>query len=212
MDPITRLSEIFRHFPGIGPRQAKRFVYYLLTRDKKVLKELSDHLLELRDIVRMCEDCYRFFEFKPHTSATSDAKCSICRNTHRDRTLIMIVAKDQDLETIEKSKTFHGVYFVLGGTIPLLDKAPEQAVRLREFRKRIEKGIKEDNLAEVIIAQNMNTEGEYTSSFIQGELEEMKQKHPFIISLLGRGLSTGTELEYSDSETLKFALGSRIKR
>ncbi|MEK9185117.1 MAG: toprim domain-containing protein, partial [Patescibacteria group bacterium] len=118
-----------------------------------------------------------------------------------------IVSRDVDLEIIEKSHSFNGKYFVLGGTVPILDKNPETRIRSRELLKRIE--VLDGTLKEIILALNANSEGENTTDYLKSILSPVVTKHSIKISILGRGLSTGTELEYSDSDTIKNALKNR---
>jgi recombination protein RecR len=98
---------------------------------------------------------------------------------------------------------------VLGGTVPILEKEPERKVRSRELLKTVEKRAKEEGLKEVILAISFNSEGENTAQYIKDILSPLCEKYSLKITLLGRGLSTGTELEYSDSETIKNALKNR---
>lgn len=217
MNPIERLTEIFRHFPGIGERQAKRFVYYLLSRDKEALSSLSKTIESLRDTVLQCALCARMFEKKNNAGATmqnqnSETVCSICTNHDRDTELLMLVPRDQDLDVIEKSRTYKGLYFVLGGTIPLLEKNPSMRIRQDKLLKRIFEAPSDKKPTEIIIATNLNADGEFTKDYIQNLLADKARTAGISVSTLGRGLSTGTELEYSDSDTLKFALQSRIKK
>lgn len=206
MDSLKKLSEVFRQFPGIGPRQAGRFVYYLLTKDKKYLDELSKILGNLKNEVAKCANCQRFFLNRKRNGAV--LLCGICSDNNRDQSLLMIVAKDADFETIEKGKTFNGLYFVLGGTVPILEKEPENRVRARELSERIKKSAN-NGLKEIIMALNANPEGENTSDFVTKLIKPIIEGKNIKISVLGRGLSTGAELEYVDPDTLKSALKNR---
>jgi recombination protein RecR len=120
----------------------------------------------------------------------------------------MIVAKDVDLDAIEKSRVYDGHYFVLGGSLPLFDKELESKIRSKELLRRIESGVK-TGLKEIILALSLNAEGEHTRESVESLLSPLVNKHGIEIYTLGRGLSTGTELEYSDSETIKNALLSK---
>lgn len=203
MNSIEKLTQIFSQFPGIGPRQARRFVYYLLTRNNGTLQELSKNILDLKNDVTMCADCHRFYEKKNiHTSF-----CSICSNENRDHTVLMLVQRDVDLESIEKNGEFKGTYFVLGGSVPILEKEPEKRIRIHELRIMIEK--KKEELKEIIIAMNWNPEGENTADYVEKFLNSIINNDKIKISHLGKGLSMGTELEYADKDTLKNALRNR---
>jgi len=204
MDTVNKLTEIFKNFPGIGPRQAKRFVYFLLTRNKSYLKDFTNLIEELQKETLICQECFRYFtKIKQNTGL-----CDICQAKNRDQNSLMIVARDIDLENIEKSHSFNGKYFVLGGTIPILDKNPETKIRIKELISIAENKALKD-LKEIILGFSVNPESEYTSQFIIRTLSPLITKYNLKISHLGRGLSTGTELEYSDSDTIKSALENR---
>lgn len=196
MDSIRRLEEIFSHFPGIGPRQARRFVYYLQGRSSGAVNELADLIREVRVSTSECASCHRFF-----LGGQNAGLCKICADQSRDHSSLMIVARDSDLETVEKSGAYRGVYFVLGGTVPILDKEPEKRVRLRALLDRARAG----GIQEIILSLNATPEGENTADLVRERLAGAAPK----ISILGRGLSTGAELEYVDADTIKNALQNR---
>jgi recombination protein RecR len=208
MDTIEKLVEIFKSFPGIGPRQAKRFVYFLLTRNKSYIKEFTTLVEELQKEIQICPECFQYFTKGKSTSPL----CEICSSKNRDEKVLMIVARDIDLENIEKSHSFDGKYFVLGGTIPILDKNPENRIHLKELLTTVEKKASQKNnesLKEIILGFSINPESEYTADFVIQALNPLITKYNLKISHLGRGLSTGTELEYSDADTIKNALKNR---
>ena len=204
MDSIHKLTKIFSEFPGIGPRQAKRFVYFLLSRNEAYLNELIDLVKEIKKNIKLCQECFRYFPKDTHNSTL----CDVCRNPNRSNNVLMVVSRDVVFENIEKSHSFDGKYFVLGGTVPILDKSPETKIRLRDFLTKIENK-SQKGLKEIILGLNANPDGEYTGQFITEALASLINKHDLKISRLGRGLSTGTELEYSDSDTIKSALENR---
>lgn len=205
MNSLEKLTEIFKHFPGIGPRQAKRFVYFLLTRNKNYIKEFTGLIESLQMEVQICEDCFRYYT-KNHDNKN---RCNICLSKNREENVLMIVARDIDLENVEKSHSFNGKYFVLGGTIPILDKNPEQRIHLKELLLAIENKAKNHGLKEIILGFSLNPESENTADFVLQTLSPLITKYNLKISHLGRGLSTGTELEYSDADTIKSALENR---
>jgi len=213
MNDKDKLAELFRKFPGIGPRQAKRMVYHLLTEDKNTIYDLSKLIGNLKDKISICSLCFRYYE-KTNLNAEKNI-CPTCLNPNRNQEIIMIVSRDVDYESIEKSGVYKGMYFVLGGTIPFLSKNPHEVVRVKELFKIMPLRIK-NGLKEIIFALNANPEGENTTAIIEKKLKEFLQtvetENPanlIIISKLGRGFSTGTEVEYSDKETLKNAISSR---
>lgn len=199
MNSIDKLAELFKSFPGIGPRQARRFVYFLLSRNSGFSEELVRGIEGLKAEIRQCAECRRFF----HSPTRQSVLCSICSNASRDASLLMLVPRDVDLEAVEKSSAYEGYYFVLGGVIPILEKEPEKRIRLTELEARL----KNPSIKEVILAMNANQDGEHTAEFIKERFKDA----PFSFSELGRGLSTGAELEYADPETLKNALLHRTK-
>lgn len=200
MNSIEKLTEIFRSFPGIGPRQAKRFVYYLLSRNGSYSQDLIEAIKNLKKEIAQCESCQRFYAKNGHESDF----CNICSDDARDTSMLMIVPKDIDLEAVEKSGSFKGYYFVLGGIVPILEREPDKRIRLSKLEARIKR---DKNIKEIILAMNANADGEHTADFIK----EKYKGGTFIFSTLGRGLSTGTELEYADPETLKNAFLHRTK-
>ena len=198
MDDTQKLIELFKEFPGIGPRQAKRFVYFLLNRNPAYANDLVRLISEVRSTVHVCDTCFRFF---PHTRSTT---CPTCMDANRDKASLMLVSGDVDYENIEKTGLYNGYYFILGGTVPILEKNPEKRIRQKDLLEIVKEKTK-DELTEIIIALSYNPEGENTLTYLKEILSPFKVK----ISTLGRGLSTGTELEYSDSETIKNALKNR---
>lgn len=204
MDHLNRLNDLFKQFPGIGPRQAKRFTYFLLGTSEAFRATLAKEVTELSSRVTLCDSCYRFFDRKN----MDHSRCVICRDKDRDHESLMIVAKDVDLEAIEKSKVYGGYYFVLGNSLSLLEQAPESKIRTQELVLTIEHRVKE-GLKEIILALSLNSEGEHTREYIENFIAPLVKSYSLKVTVLGRGLSTGTELEYSDAETIKNALLGR---
>jgi recombination protein RecR len=205
MNPIQKLSEILSELPGIGPRQAKRIVYFLLTRDKKFLNDMSALIADIKGEISVCTSCNRFFQ----KGKGRNELCNICSDPNRNAASLMVVSRDVDLDNMERTKAYDGLYFVLGGTVPILEKEPEKKIRERELLKIVEERSKSKTLKEVIFALNANPEGENTRDHLARRLGPVVNAHSFKLSTLGRGLSTGSELEYSDSDTLKNALKNR---
>ncbi len=197
---IQKLRECFGRFPGIGPRQAQRFVYWLLSENPSFIKELSELLIKLRQDAKQCDKCFRFF-------AGTENICRLCAGQNRDDLRLLVVEKDADLENIEKTGVYNGRYFVLGDIIPFGQTIPKN-IQLKEFFARAEHDAK-NGLKEVILAFNADAEGDNTTRYIEKIMEPLAQKYPLKVSRFGRGLSTGTELEYIDRDTLKNALENR---
>ena len=202
MDSIEKLTEIFKEFPGIGERQAKRFVYFLMARNNEYTSNLSKLILELKKEVSQCKECFKFFL----ENKGANSLCEICASSNTDTTLLMIVEKDSDLESMKKSRIYGGKYFILGGLVPIVEKNTKQRVRIEELKQRI---LSNKDLKEIILAFSLNPQGDHTDSYVRGELRELIEKNGIKVSSLGKGLSTGTELEYSDNDTLRNALKNR---
>lgn len=204
MDAIEKLAEIFKEFPGIGERQAKRFVYFLMSRSGAYNENLSNLISDLKKDVAQCKECFRFF-IKQDKARTS-VVCDICSNTNTDPTTLMVVEKDSDLESIRKSRVYNGKYFILGGLVPIVEKTTKSRIRIEELKQALASN---KNIKEVILAFSLNPQGDHTDSYVRDQIKDVAQKSGIKISSLGRGLSTGTELEYSDNDTLKNALKNR---
>ncbi|MFA6273896.1 MAG: toprim domain-containing protein [Candidatus Paceibacterota bacterium] len=211
MDTTEKLTEIFKEFPGIGERQAKRFVYFLMSRNPDYAKTLSSLISELKKEVLQCKECFRFFIFNKEKSKI----CEICANPNVDSSTLMIVEKDFDLESVRKSKTYHGKYFILGGLVPVVEKNTHSKVRIKELLEKISaeggsaSGGKKDRLNEIILAFALSPQGNHTDFYLRNQIKDLCESLNIKISSLGRGLSTGTELEYSDNDTIKNALKNR---
>ncbi len=208
MDNLHRLEELFTKFPGIGPRQAKRFVYYLLSKSPSYIKEFTQLLEEVKKMSSECEQCHRIFTGT--TKSTHAKLCSICADTSRDSSTLMIVARDSDFETVERSGAYKGLYFILGGTVPILDKEPDKRIRLKLLLEEVSG--KSGKLKEIILSLNATPDGEHTATIIKEALGKVLPNSPLQstkVTILGRGLSTGAELEYVDSDTIKNALQNR---
>lgn len=220
MDIISKLTEYFRQFPGIGPRQSKRFVYHLLVQNNAYREQLAKLIVELGKTIEVCQSCYRFFPLGSKRMTV----CAICSDESRSKETLLVVSRDVDFENIEKSHSYTGKYFILGGSVPILEKDPESRVRSKELVRTVEERARPANandpanlmgddtaprLKEIIVALNLTPEGENTQYYIEQVLAPLAEKYGIKISTLGRGLSTGLELEYSDSETIKNALKNR---
>jgi recombination protein RecR len=195
-DKVEELTAAFARFPGIGPRQAKRFVYYLLSTQSGERDKLTELIQSLAASVKQCAECRRFW-------SGNGVLCNYCSDISRDDSLLMLVEKDQDLTAVERAGTYRGRYFVLGGTITLSGKG---SIRERELVKAVEDK-KVRGLAEIVLALSATSEGENTADHVRRLL--MPYRDTTRITALGRGLATGSELEYADRETLSSALQNR---
>jgi len=200
MDSFSKLVDFFKQFPGTGPRQARRFVYFLLSKDPELIETMAKEMVELRKATRQCAECFLYFPKQ------NGPLCGVCSSDATDRSILVVVEKDADQEIVRKSGSFKGLYFILGGLLPILEKNPAEKIRIRELLSRV-KTLEKNGLKEIILALSANPEGENTFQYIKRTLEPVAQK--IKITSLGRGLSTGAELEYSDSDTLSHALKNR---
>jgi recombination protein RecR len=202
MNIIEKLTEIFKEFPGIGERQAKRFAYFLMARDSAYSENLSALIKELKKDTLQCTQCFRFFI----SNSKKEKVCEICADSTLDPSTLLIVEKDSDLESIHKSGVYNGKYFILGGLVPIVEKNTNSRVRINELIKKIQN---EKGLKEIVLAFSSNPQGNHTDFYVRNQIKNIGESAGIKISSLGKGLSTGTELEYSDNDTLKNALKNR---
>ena len=198
MNTLDRLIAQFEKFPGIGARQARRFAFYILTLPKDRTAELASLITSLNETVTECPSCRRFFA----RNGDRDGLCSLCADTLRDRTKLLVVERDSDIQSIERSGVYDGMYFVLGGSVPLLNANDTEKLRGGGLKRVVEDRLKE-GLSEIILAFSVNPDGENTERYVKTLLRELLEPTNVAISHLGRGLSTGSELEYADPETLR---------
>src|SRR3990167_6338598 len=185
MSPIDRLSALFEKFPGIGPRQASRFVQYLLVISPAVRQEIAEQIRALGTQTAQCKKCYRWFPKSQQGSTLNspgvkvEPWCDICADEHRDKAMLFVVEKDADIDNVERSN-YKGLYFVLGGIIPLAAEEPEKHIRMREILKRAET----EKPAEIILGLSATTEGDHTREILAEKLRGLSK-----ISSLGRAVS-----------------------
>ena len=207
MDIIDKLSEVFKEFPGIGERQARRFVYFLMYKNSTYTENLSMLLSDLKKEVAQCRECFRFFIMDKGKTPPKDGQvCDICASINIDSSTLLVVEKDSDLESVKKSRVYNGKYFILGGLVPIVEKNTKSRVRIEELKKKISDS---KELKEIILAFSLNPQGDHTDLYVREQIKDLAEKSGIKISSLGKGLSTGTELEYSDNHTLKNALKNR---
>ena len=200
MNPIEELKNLLMRFPGIGPRQAERFVYFLLHSHDSYKNNLANAIKNLQNRTRKCVSCERFFITEKNTEL-----CNICSDKSRDKTQLLIVEKETDIDKIELSGIYNGIYFISQGTVTPLDDSEKHTRFLQRIKNKIST---EKELAEIILAFSATFDGEYSLKYLKEELE--KDFSDIKISFLGRGLSSGSEIEYADSETLRYALKNRF--
>ncbi|MBI2588004.1 recombination protein RecR [Candidatus Azambacteria bacterium] len=193
--PIKTFIAEFSNLPGLGPRTAARLAFWLLKKSPEEIQRIANALIDLKTSVHICTQCFNATE-------NGQGLCTICRDPNRNQKQILVIEKETDLASLEKAKAYHGVYHVLGGTISPLDPASVEQIRFPELVERVKKlteGV------EVILATNPTTEGDFTAMQIERALKPLGTK----ITRLGRGLPTGSDIEFADEATLRSALEGR---
>jgi len=201
---FKEVVQLFRKLPGVGPRQAARFILALMERDEVELTELGNAIINLKKNIKLCKECFNLSENLPDRQI--NGLCYICSDPRRDRTKLMVLEKVTDLDSMEKLGIYKGTYHVLGGAINPLNGAVPETLRFKELERRLTSICQEHNNIELIIATNPTTTGETTALYIR---DTLKDKPGITLTRLGRGLASGSNLEYADEITLKHALEQR---
>lgn len=191
---LNDLIEAFGALPGVGPRTAERYAYYLLRQAGDAPDKLAGALLALRDGVGYCA---KTFALVPGGQKLSDLYTDPTRN----KQLVAVVAEPFDAVALEKTGQFKGTYHVLGGLVSPIDGVGPEQLHIKQLVNRID----EDKVEEIILATNASVEGESTALYIQQQIGD----RPVKVSRLARGLSVGVDLEYADQITLGRALENR---
>jgi recombination protein RecR len=191
-DSIDKLIESLIKLPGIGRRSAERVVNYILGASKDEIRVLSEAITKVKESVRFCNICNNLSE---------QEICKICQDLRRQKDVICIVEKPSDVTAIEKAGTFSGVYHVLLGSISPLEGRGPQDLKIDGLMQRL----KENNIKEIIIATDADTEGEITAIY----LTKLIKPSGVQLSRIGLGIPVGSNLEYADSSTLSKSLEAR---
>jgi recombination protein RecR len=192
--PLASLIDLLSQLPGVGPRTAERYAYYLLRSDPSKAGGLADSLSGLHARISYCPKTFALIESgQKYSPLYTDPK--------RDKKVVAVVAEPFDIVALEKTNSFSGTYHVLGGLVSPIDNVGPQQLKIAELIKRVS----EDKVEELILATNASVEGESTALLIMQELNGKKLK----ITRLARGLPVGVDLEYADQITLTRALEGR---
>lgn len=191
---LTELIESFGALPGVGPRTAERYAYFLLKSDQSNGKRLAKASETIHDKVSYCKKTFALVEKGKELS-------DLYTDPSRDKQLVAVVAEPFDILALEKTAQFKGTYHVLGGLVSPIDGVGPEQLHISELIKRIN----EDKVKEIILATNASVEGESTALYIQKQIGDKKVK----ITRLARGLPVGVDLEYADQITLGRALEGR---
>ncbi|MBT6254218.1 recombination protein RecR [Candidatus Uhrbacteria bacterium] len=190
--PIQNLVTLFTYLPGVGPKTALRYVFYLLKQPKGTIESMSRALHELQQAVTSCSTCKTY---------TTQEICEICLDSKRDKTMICAVAHPRDIGTID-SAGFRGRYHVLGGTLSPIEGITPDTLEINSLFQRL---TNEPAVSEVVLAFNPDIEGEATIMYLSKLLKARNIK----ASRLARGLPAGSDLEFADEVTLGDALHRR---
>lgn len=190
---VQDLIDELGRLPGVGPKSAQRIAFHLLSADPADVTRLAETLARIKDGVVFCEVC---------GTVSEHARCRICANPRRDATVVCVVEEPKDVQAIERTREFAGRYHVLGGALdPLSGIGPDQ-LRIRELLTRIAA----DDIREVILATDPNTEGEATATYLARMLRDFPG---LTVTRLASGLPMGGDLEFADELTLGRALSGR---
>jgi recombination protein RecR len=181
-------------FPGVGQRSALRMVMFLLKRPKEEVQQMAFALNQLKSELKICQECF---------NVSDTDVCEICRSPNRNHQLLCVVEDMQDVMSIENTAQFNGLYHVLGGIISPVEGIGPDALRITELIKRIENG----DFKEIIIALNATIDGDTTTFYLARKFAQFPD---IMISTISKGISVGSELEYTDEITLGRSFLSRV--
>lgn len=188
---LNNLVEFLQRLPGVGPKSALRMAFYLLQTPDSFNNELSRTIGDLKRNVFVCTECF---------SVCEEDLCEVCRDNNRNKQLICVVERADDVMTIESLGRFNGLYHVLGGAINPLNHIGPDDLKIRELLQR---AVKYD-VKEVVVATNLSLEGEATALYIKSKLDKDVK-----VTRIGTGLPMGADLGYADMATLQRAMDGR---
>ena len=189
---VQELIDELSRLPGVGPKSAQRIAFYLLqTEDDQAIK-LANVLREVKERVRFCDVC---------GNVSEEERCNICRDVRRNQTMICVVEESKDVQAIERTREYRGLYHVLGGVVSPIEGIGPDQLRIKELLTRLSNA----QIAEVIIATDPNMEGEATATYIARMLSPLGIN----VTRLASGLPVGGDLEYADEVTLGRAFAGR---
>jgi len=193
---IQNLTDSFSRLPGVGPKTALRFVFYLLRQKQEDNIKFAKAIEMLGSSIATCQVCQNFSEKNP---------CAICSDRNRDQSVICVVAEHQDLPVIENTGEYRGAYHILGGVLdPLHGITPDQ-LKIKELIYRVQN----NNIKEIVLALNPDLEGETTILYLTKLIKSFDKNSIIKITRLARGLPIGCDLEYADEVTVSDALKGR---
>lgn len=189
---VQDLIDELGRLPGVGPKSAQRIAFHLLDADKDEVQQLVEAITTVKSSVSFCQVC---------GNVTEQEECAICRDSRRDRTVICVVEESKDVMAIERTRSYRGLYHVLGGAIsPLQGVGPDQ-LRIRDLMTRLS----DETIQEIVLATDPNLEGEATATYLSRMLKTLGIR----VTRLASGLPVGGDLEYADEVTLGRAFEGR---
>lgn len=191
-EPIARLIEEFRRFPGIGPKTAQRLAYNVLRRSREDAERLSRAILDVKDKIRYCSLCNNLSDRDP---------CQFCSDPQRSAEIICVVEEPKDVLSVEKTREYRGQYHVLHGALSPINGIGPEDLKLKNLLERLHSGA----VREVILATNPNVEGEATAIYLARLLKPLGVK----VSRIALGVPVGSDLEFADEVTMSKALEGR---
>ncbi len=203
MNEFEQLVQTLRKFPGVGTRQARRFAYFLLRSNPTYVNDLTNLIGVNKQNMKLCPTSFQYFYSDDPGVTTSP----IIRDPRRDPSVLLLVSKDMDVEAIEQTHSYQGWYFVLGGLLSVVPSRSPAHLRIDELRDHVTK--RKSEIKEIVFGLPVNTDGEHTREHLESLLSPIAEAADISISTLGRGLSTGTELEYVDESTFQSAFQNR---
>ena len=192
-DTINKLIESFSRLPGVGRKTAERFIFHVLKWPKDEVEKFSFNIKQLLAHNFLCPNCFNFSEH--------EGLCSVCSNPHRDTATLCVVEEFHDVQVLEATGAYRGLYHVLGGLIDPPEGITPDKLRVRELLERVKK----NNTREIILGLNPDIQGEGTVIYLKNILRPLNVK----VTLLARGLPMGGDIEYADEVTLTNALKGR---
>lgn len=193
-EPIERLIGNLTRLPGIGRKTATRLAFFLLNAKEGYITELSKSLVDIKEKIRLCSVCFNITDTDP---------CVICRDERRDRTSVCVVEESSHMMVIESSNPGHLRYHILHGVINPIEGVGPEDIRINELKDRVIR----DGISEVIIATNLNIEGNTTAHYIA----EVLKGHDVRITRIASGIPVGGDIVYIDPLTIRSSLDNRKK-
>ena len=192
-EPLLIAIEELSKLPGIGKKTAQRLALYILKSNKESVDNLVKSIQDLKTRLRFCNRCFNLSE---------EEFCDICKNPKRDKSLICVVEEASDVIAIEKTNEYSGLYHILGGVLSPLSGVGADSLKIKELMRRFET----EEIAEVILALNPDTEGETTALYLAKLIKPLGIK----VSRIARGIPIGGDLEFADEATIGRAVIGRI--